>query len=202
MKFSIFGTEKNLYILHGQVFVMVKVSYLFKRDCIRVFRKNALLDLLFLLNNSFHEVFSFFIFIFVLFFIHFIFISTHDSLLSLILSFDLNAFIHLHISLMCHEPVIVFTKIYFLHFLSLNLIKCILIKDFFFTSLLIFLLSPYHSFIVVFCESDYGKRNLFWSTLVVAIADLKMIRIKIIFKRILQKHKTRFFLKQTGPLDS
>ena len=30
-------------------------------------------------------------------------------------------------------------------------------------------------------------------TLVVAIADLKMIRIKIIFKRILQKHKTRFF---------
>ena len=29
--------------------------------------------------------------------------------------------------------------------------------------------------------------------LVVAIADLKMIRIKINFKRILQKHKTRFF---------
>ena len=27
----------------------------------------------------------------------------------------------------------------------------------------------------------------------VAIADMKMIRIKIIFKRILQKHKTRFF---------
>ena len=30
-------------------------------------------------------------------------------------------------------------------------------------------------------------------TLVVAIADLKTIRIKIIFKRILQKYKTRIF---------
>ena len=38
----------------------------------------------------------------------------------------------------------------------------------------------------------------FWNyarTLVVAIADLKMIWIKIIFKRILQRHKTRFFFK-------
>ena len=38
------------------------------------------------------------------------------------------------------------------------------------------------------------------TTLVVAIADLKMIRIKIIFKRILEKHKTRFFLNELGHL--
>ena len=46
-------------------------------------------------------------------------------------------------------------------------------------------------------------QNASHSTLVVVIADLKMIRIKIIFKRILQKHKTSlFFLKLTWPLDS